>query len=358
MGPVAFQSTSPQWTVRWTGSFSPRSCRPICGAGLLLYLRGDTLMAQAIDPDSGKLRGDPTPAASLVAVVPSVSDPFFSASGNGVLAFRRGSVVAEDHLEWFDRSGKRLGTAGGVADYTNPVLSSDGERVAVGIRDPATAKRDIWILDRRRDTASRFTFDPADNFNPVWSPDGARVAFSSDRRGLRDLYVKNASGAGEDELLLSSANAKHVEEWSPDGRWILYSEVAPGDHLGSSPWRAANRRISCGRDPSKIAADFRRMANGCVPPTDRGQRNIHPAISACLRQIEDLPWRGLRSAVAGRRQGIFYGTSQDPVRIMAVDIAVKNGAIEPGIPHPLFEVRLPLGLLRNRWVVTPTARSS
>jgi hypothetical protein len=325
------------------------------GPGYLLFLRGDTLMAQAIDPANGKLREDPVPVASSVAVNPTTNERgAFSASSNGVLAFRRGSVVAEDRLEWFDRSGKLLGTAGGVADYTNPALSPDGNRLAVGIRDPVTARRDLWILDLQRETASRFTFDPSDNLNPAWSPDGSRIAFTSDRRGHRDLYVKDASGTGEDELLLSSAPAKNVEDWSPDGRWIVYSDVAGGfTHLivlSMESRKPKDFPRTLHQIRGRFSPDGKWMAyrSGESGP---GEIYIQPFPPAAGKwQIStgggvDAQWRG-----DGKE--LFYTTLQDPARIMAVDIAVKNGAIEAGIPHPLFEVRLPPGIQRNRWVVT------
>ncbi len=290
--------------------------------GYLLYLRGDTLTAQAVDPDSGKLRGDPAPVASPVARdLPSPTPGAFSASGNGVLAFSRGSAVAEDRLEWFDRSGKSLGTLGGVADYSNPAFSPDGNRLAVAIRDPATARRDIWILDLARETVSRFTFDPADDFNPAWSPDGTRIAFSSDRRGTRDLYVKNASGTGDDELLLSSSLSKAAEDWSPDGRWIV--QFSP-----DGKW-LAYRSDESGRNEVYIRP---------FPPSG-GKWQISAGGGG------EPQWRG-----DGKE--LFYATLGDPARVMAVDIGVKNGAIEAGISHPLFEVRLPNAPLRNRWTVT------
>ena len=326
------------------------------GPGYLLFLRGDTLMAQAIDPASGKLRGDPTPVASSIEVNLTTNDRgAFSASGNGVLAFRRGSAVAEHRLVWFNRSGKQQATVGGVADYTNPALSPDGNRLAVGIRDPATARRDLWILDLARDTASRFTFDPSDNLNPAWSPSGSRIAFTSDRRGHRDLYVKDASGTGEDELLLSSAPAKVVEDWSPDGRWILSGELSRGNyHLVVLSMESRKPqdflRTQSSEDRGRFSPDGKWMAY-ISGESGRGEIYIRPFPPAAGRwQISTAG--GREAQWRGDGKELFYTTLQDPARIMAVDIAVKNGAIQAGVPHTLFEVRLPPGNQRNRWVVT------
>ena len=101
-------------------------------------------------------------------------------------------------LVLFDRNGKQLGMVGESADYSNPSIAPDGKRVAVGILDPKTAKRDIWLIDLARGVKSRFTFDPADDFNPVWSRDGSLLFFTSDRKGQRDIFQKKVNAAEEE----------------------------------------------------------------------------------------------------------------------------------------------------------------
>jgi Tol biopolymer transport system component len=92
--------------------------------------------------------------------------------------------------------------AGEPADYSNPAISPDQKKIAVGKRDPITKTRDIWVIDSLRNASSRFTFDPGEDLNPSWSPDGTRIAFTSNRKGYRDIYVKPANGAGEEQMLL------------------------------------------------------------------------------------------------------------------------------------------------------------
>jgi Tol biopolymer transport system component len=74
---------------------------------------------------------------------------------------------------------------------------------------------------------TRFTFDASRDIDPLWSPDGMRIAFRSARRGPGDLYVKSANGAGKEELLLETANNKYPQDWSKDGRFLLYLEQDP-----------------------------------------------------------------------------------------------------------------------------------
>ena len=198
------------------------------GVGYLMFSRANTLMAQSFDSRKLELSGEPFPIAEQVAEAEFVGSAF-SASGNGVLAYRSGGAGGITELVWFDRSGKRLQSVGDPAVYSSPALSPDEKRLAVDRLDPGTTKRDIWTFYLVRGAASRLTFDPGDDHNAAWSPDGTRIAFASDRKGHRDLYQKLASGTGEDELLLESAERKAVEDWSPDGRFLFYTQGQPFD---------------------------------------------------------------------------------------------------------------------------------
>ena len=194
--------------------------------GYLLYLESGSLLAQRFDASRGVLIGDARTVVSGVAANPN--DPFgmFSVSRNGVLAFRQGSVTNPNRLTWFDRGGNVIGTLGDVADYSNPALSPDGQRLAVCIRD-SNGKRNIWVFDLARGTRNRVTFETADDSNPVWSPDGSEIAYSSDRRGHRDMYAKPSSGTGQERVLLESSDDKTMLDWSSDGKSLFYSVRKP-----------------------------------------------------------------------------------------------------------------------------------
>jgi eukaryotic-like serine/threonine-protein kinase len=197
--------------------------------GYLLYLRAGALVAQPFDAHRMLTTGDAVPIAQ------GVLD--FSASANGVLAYTAGSSAeAEFQLQWFDRSGKKLGTVGEPAVYSNPALSPDGTRVAVGIRDSGTGNRNLWILDLKRGTASRLTFDSGDDLNPVWSRDGSQILFSSAQMGTRDIYEKAASGLGDSQPVFKSKDQqKSVTDWSPDGRYVVYDLTAAPTSLWILP---------------------------------------------------------------------------------------------------------------------------
>ncbi len=196
------------------------------GPGLLLFLRESTLMAQPFDEKRFELLGEAFPVAEQVGS--SAVHGYFSVSTNGVLAYRGGSSRLLQ-LAWFDRTGKLLQTVGAPGIYNDLALSSDDQRVAVSRAESQGGFPDLWLIDLAHNgNPSRFTFDPAQDWMPVWSPDGARIAFSSPRDGPDSLYQKPASGAGSEELLLKSpGNRMYANDWSRDGRYLLYSSVDP-----------------------------------------------------------------------------------------------------------------------------------
>jgi hypothetical protein len=203
------------------------------GMGRLFFLREGTLLAQAFDEKSLLLQGDPIPVAERVGSL--FLSGQFSVSPSGVLAFRGGKTALWlSRLSWFDRQGKQLGNAGEpeAYSYTDLALSPDGTRLAATRIDPkAGGEGDIWLLDLIRGVSTRFTFDLAPDSAPVWSPDGTRVAFAAPRAGGNGIYQKATNGSGkEEELVHATGDPKRPDDWSHDGRFLLYTHVDPRTH--------------------------------------------------------------------------------------------------------------------------------
>src|SRR5258706_605921 len=225
-----------------TRLFSADSQAEYSDSGHLLFVRGNTLFAQAFDLTNAVTSGPAQPLVNGVARLIGSSLAGFSESRNGVLAYRPGAYGAQSRLTWLDRTGKQIGTLGDVADYYNPEFSPDGKRVAVMIRDPHSGKRGIWIFDLTRGSLSRLTVDPSDHINPTWSPDGERIAFTSNRKGTRDLYIAPASG-GPEEVVFESKRHKSLKDWSADGRFLLFSQIEQ-EAVGSSRPSASTQNQS------------------------------------------------------------------------------------------------------------------
>jgi len=204
----------------------------------LVFVREGTLMAQTLDQGDMRLTGEPVPIAEHVAYNPRIGAgrATFSVSNTGVLVYRAGGVggIPISQLTWFDRKGVRLGTVGPADQNSIFDLSRDDARVATATYEPRTRQLDLWLHDTLRDSSTRLTFDPSDDGGPLWSPDGARIAFRSQRHGVSDLYVKSPATGAPDELLIQSAADKEPEDWSPDGRFLIYQSIDP--KTGADLW--------------------------------------------------------------------------------------------------------------------------
>jgi serine/threonine protein kinase/Tol biopolymer transport system component len=326
------------------------------GPGYLLFLRNGALMAQRFDPGHAATLAEPLhlPEQVLVTVgVQTGAMPVVSASDNGVLAYRTGSRVAETQLAWFDRSGRRLNSVGEPGLYTNPAISPDGKKVAVGRGEPG--KRDIWVYDLARETGSRFTFNPGDETNPAWSPDGSRIAFSSDRKGHRDIYIKSASGIGEEELYFESGENKSVEDWGRNGRFLLiYSLDRRGDEwLLPAPGAPGERKLM-----PLLNSEFIEVC-GQLSPDGKWVLYVSNESGGSEVYVQAIPpakgkWKISTSGGSFPRwsphgKEIFYLAARN---LMAVEIKSVSPGLQVGIPRILFEARLGTTQGRNGYDVS------
>ena len=166
------------------------------------------------------MQGDPVPVTTRVALNPAAFNVVaVSTSAGGVLAYR--AYAEERQLSWMDRSGRQIATLGrpDVGQPTFGKLSPDGRTLSLG--RTVNGNTDIWLIEIERGVPRRFTFEPVRDRSAMWSPDGGRIAFASERTGVFDLYERAVDGSGPEKLLLASSEAKIVEDWSPDGRFIL-----------------------------------------------------------------------------------------------------------------------------------------
>jgi len=198
------------------------------GSGHLLFMRDGTLIAQPFDTKRLELTGEPVTVAERVGSYKMIG--FFSASANGVLAYRIGGTEPSQ-LTWLDREGKVLGTVGEQGVYGIAAPSPDGKQAAVERPDPQSGRWSIWLFDFARGTSARFTFGSATAQHPIWTPDGKRVIFASDPNGVLDLYQKEANGAKAEELLVKSSEGKGPGSVSPDGRFLMYASYNPKKKL-------------------------------------------------------------------------------------------------------------------------------
>jgi Tol biopolymer transport system component len=210
-------------------------------SGHIVYLQDATLFAVAFDLERLALIGQPAPVlegvAASAALAPSAAQ--FAVSDHGTLVYVPGqSTTIERLISWMDRAGKSSPLLAKSTNWSHPRFSPDGRRLAIDIvndtSNPSGSVRSssIWIYEWTRDNLSRVTFGAGDAHNPVWTPDGERVVFSSrdnnaaaaDDSSPSNLYWQRADGAGDGQRLTQSAQNQIPGSWHPSGKFLAFSE--------------------------------------------------------------------------------------------------------------------------------------
>jgi len=225
-------------------------------------------------------------------------------------------------------------------------LSPDQKRIALDCVDFDVGGRQIWQLDVARGVVSRFTLGDKEDLNAIWSTDGERVTFASNRVGsVSDLYEKPSSGAGDEQLLLQSNAAKLPVDWSPDGRYLFFEVREPGGK--SKLWVLPSFGD---RKPVPLLQTRFNESMAVFSPDGKwiayvSDESGRPDVYVQTFPVSTAKWRV--STAGGsqprwRRDGreIFYVGPDH--RLMAVP--VKAGAsFEAGVPAPLFELGTSFG---------------
>lgn len=190
--------------------------------GYLLYYRDQTLFAQHFDTKKFEVTGEPVPLLTEVQFFPRISQAIFAATNSGLLVAQTSGDSGASQVLWFDRKGQQVGVAMNAGIDGNVMLAPNGKAVASEITDPVSQNTDIWTYDLETQAAKRLTFDPALDSLPIWSPDGNRIIFASNRELKFDLYSKDANGAQEEKIIPQDGPDRFPTSWSRDGKYVLY----------------------------------------------------------------------------------------------------------------------------------------
>jgi len=320
----------------------------------LLYLSGSTLMARPFDAKALRFTGQAVPVAENVGQFGTLG--YFSVSPSGVLAYQAVPSAARVQMALFNHNGKELGTLGPPGIYGDPAISPDGKKLAVEVGKEG--KRDIWVYDLKRGTGSRLTFSPADDVNPVWSADGKRILFTSNRQGQNDIYEKSADGLGSTQpVLVSKQRFKNIEDLSRDGRYAIYG-TGPSAEVWILPLFGGKKRSAFIQGKFKVPqAEI--SPNGqyvAYTSNETGRNEVYVQTFPQHKGKWEISTAGGSEPMwQGDGKELFYLGPDEGM--MAVQVNTAAGRFQVGTPKLLFKTQLIRpGYSRNIYVVSPDGK--
>ena len=306
------------------------------------FLQGSALVAQPFDAERAALTGAPVAIAASVGAYegyPGIG--WFDVSPGGTLAYMAAQAASGDvQLTWLDRKGGAVGTVGAPGDYGQIALSPDERNVAVETRD-AKGGSDLWVMDVARGVPSRVTAGPGEETNPVWSPDGRSLLFSSLHGGVTDLRRKALRATEPEAVLTDSPGGDYPESWSPDGRTLLFiRQPAAGQQSvwalasdgGGEPEPILNAGVYV--DEPHVSPDGRWLAYASTE-SDRSEVYVEP-----FRREGDR----VRVSVDGGGQPKWRGDGKELFfagldgRLMSVGFRFVADRPEVDLPKALFPI--------------------
>ncbi len=193
-------------------------------SGHLVYVTADgTLMVVPFDQDKLELTGEPTALAEGLAVrFAGAAD--LTVSHGGTLVYTRGEASSIVEPVWVTREGAAsFIDPDWSGEFGFPELSPDGRRLAISQTEDNVTH--LWVKQLDRGPNTKLTHEGTVNFRPTWTPDGAAIAYISDRGENNDLLLRYADGSAREERLLGAVDTD-LAIWearlSEDGEWIVY----------------------------------------------------------------------------------------------------------------------------------------
>jgi serine/threonine-protein kinase len=339
-------------------------------AGYLIYAVAGALRAVRFDPVRLEVLGDPVTVVERVMIKPNGAANF-AVSRQGTLFYMLGGVSVQSaprSLVWVDRKGNEEPIKAPPHAYAAPRVSPDGTRLVVGISDEGNG--DLWTWDLARETLRRLTFAPSYEGMPVWTPDGRRIVFTSDRSGVVNLYSQAADGTGTVDRLTTTASPQYPSSVMPDGTLVVgFQNVSNAERILLFPLaRSASQPRpgpSAGASSSRVEPSTRTLFDGAwAEPSPDGrylayQSNESGRNEVYVRpfpQVDGGRWQvsmagGTRPAWARSGRELFY---LDASRTLtAVPIQTSGSTFSAGKPAKVFDARYSTPFPPRQYDVSP-----
>jgi len=317
--------------------------------GFLIYGRQETLLARPFELNALRVTGEPVSIAEQVGAMTFVPGLMFSVSQNGVAVYRS-AESATVQLAWYNRDGRRLAPIGEPGLYGIVALSPEEKRLALERLDPQLRTHDIWTLELASGILSRQTFHPTDETDPIWSPDGRELVFTSNPNGRDDLFRK-VVGGGDEELLFESDEQKYAKSWIKDGKSIVFLN-ADGKTFYQLPLTGERKPVVLSkseftRDNPHVSPDGHWIAYNSL---ESGRWEVYVAAFPAFQEKRQVSVSGGCQPM-WRKDGkeLFYRTLEG--KLMVVE--VKSGAVlQTGVPLALFQTPARMNPIQSEYCVT------
>jgi eukaryotic-like serine/threonine-protein kinase len=327
-------------------------------SGHLLFEEAGNLMVQAFDANAAVLSGQASAFGDHVSWGPGPNYLALSMGTDGTMAYWNGHAGTTELL-WFDRNGRPLGKLGSAKPYQSPALSPTAKSLLIA-EMITPGRTELWNVDLSSGVPSRLTF-PVGLFSyarfGIWSPDGKDIVYSSIDTNGPHVYQKAISGADQESVLLELPPYQAVfpEDWSRDGRWLVYNVTAK---MGVDIWAFdfTNRKSRpILEEPSsqlqpRLSPDSRWLA---YASDESGDWEVY------VRPFPEGRGKWLVSTAGGSQplwrgdgKELFYVAADD--RLVAVPIRGTD-TFEAGVSQSLFTTRIPavLAPYRTNYAVSP-----
>jgi DNA-binding winged helix-turn-helix (wHTH) protein/Tol biopolymer transport system component len=323
----------------------PAAYATYAASGHILYVRDGALMAQRFDAESSTLRGTPVVIAGRVAAPDFLNGAYISGSSAGLLTY--GGGWSGGKLTWVDRAGNRVGDIDSPTPLHNPTLSDDERHILADTSGESNPElQGVWRIDLERGSRNRLLRSGS----ALWSPDAQQVAFATGDGRVSNIFLTPAAGQNERKELLRSGESKGVNDWSRDGRHLVFISTNPDTK--SDLWVLP---MASGATPIPYLRTSFEELQGQVSPDGRWLAYTSDESGRWEVYVQSFPTPGTKYVISNSGGGepqwradgreLFYMASDHT--LMSVPVA-SSTPWRSGRPEPLFRAPVAGDLTRYR----------